>query len=150
MLHKWKYWEVQNQINRKWKRIGKKKESLFRFSPYCPNHILSFKYSTPHCLLLWIYFTYSLSVSHSLSVCCRLLYTLNINHRHNNNSTKPEPKADHRIHNPLELPSLRFLRSLTHTLSLSLSSDQLLLLLCIFLITLFWLIFLLLLYNNSG
>ena len=123
--------------NRKKRKRKRKKKSLFRFSPYCPNHVLSFKYSTPHCLFLWIRFTYNLSVSHSLSVCCRLLYTLNINHRHNNNSTKPEPKADHRIHNPLELPSLRFLRSLTHTLSLSLSSDQLLLLLCIFLITLF-------------
>ena len=106
--------------NRKKRKRKRKKKSLFRFSPYCPNHVLSFKYSTPHCLFLWIRFTYNLSVSHSLSVCCRLLYTLNINHRHNNNSTKPEPKADHRIHNPLELLSLRFLRS--HTLSLSLSS----------------------------
>ncbi|KAF3947825.1 hypothetical protein CMV_026099, partial [Castanea mollissima] len=35
-----------------------------------------------------------------------LLYSININHPHNN-STQPEPKADHRIHNPLELPSLR-------------------------------------------
>ncbi|KAF3942786.1 hypothetical protein CMV_030586 [Castanea mollissima] len=35
-----------------------------------------------------------------------LINNININHPHNN-STQPEPKADHRIHNPLELPSLR-------------------------------------------